>query len=45
MRRQRQDRQIMRQKENIILCDCEADEVKDLKCGLESSNIYIYIYI
>ena len=33
----------MRHKENIILCDCEADEVKDLKNGLESLNNDIYI--
>jgi len=33
----------MRQKENIILCDCDADEVKNLKSGLESLNNDIYI--
>ncbi len=37
----------MKEKQNIILCDCEKDEVKDLKDGLESldNDIYIYIYI
>ncbi len=36
----------MKEKQNIILCDCEIDEVKDLKDGLESldNDIYIYIY-
>ncbi len=35
----------MKEKQNIILCDCEADEVKDLKDGLESLDNDIYIYI